>query len=530
MRRRVCGPPRLPRGIAVTTAAPAAMPDAACGIALPLRRIAALHLPLLPVERLGLTGTAAIWTTQGSRRVLIAASPEAATAGLRAGQALADAQAILPEVALHPHAPEADAAWLRRLTHWARCVTPLPALDPPDGLLLDITGIAHLHGGEEALRRALIARFARAGITVQAAIAGTADCAAALARAAIEDVVPPGGETAAVAPLPLHALRLPEGAIAALHRLGLRRVGDLLRQPRGPLAKRFGADLLATLDAATGLRPRPLRPLRPPPDFLAARDFLEPVVTREAIDATLALLLPELCARLTEAGQGARRFLLHAFRVDGVVQVAAIGTGLPARDPPHIARLFREKLEKLEPGFGFERLALEARAAAPLTAAQAALPGEGGASPDIRRQALGELLDRLSQRVEVWRPAPRASHWPERAILRVGPFESVQPPAGWPGSGPRPVRLLRRPLQLSAVALLPDAPPSLLRLGRASWRVARAEGPERIAPEWWRDRPERPFRDYYRVELASGARLWVCRSGVAVPGEATTWWLHGRFE
>ncbi|TDH61878.1 DNA polymerase Y family protein [Dankookia rubra] len=528
MRRRACGPPRLGQdSLLPATPEPDAGPAGEPAIS---RRIAALHLPWLPVERLCLTGFAAIWTTEGSRRALVAVSPAAAAAGLHPGQALADAQAILPELALHPHVPEADAAWLRRLAHWARCITPLPALDPPDGLLLDITGIAHLHGGEEALRRALVARFARAGVTVQAAIAGTADCAAGLARAGVGIVVPPGEAAIAVAPLPLQALRLPPASIAALHRLGLRRVGDLLRQPRGPLAKRFGLALLATLDAATGLRPRPLRPLRPPPDFLAARDFLEPVVTREAIDATLVVLLPELCRQLQEAGQGARRFLLHAFRVDGVVQLAVIGTGLPARDPRHIARLFREKLEGLEPGFGFERLALEARACAPLTAAQAALPGEGGASADTRRQSLAELLDRLTQRVEVWRLAPRASHWPERAIFRVGPFESVLPPPGWPGSGPRPVRLLRRPVRLSAVALLPDAPPSLLRLGRASWRVLRAEGPERIAPEWWRDRPGRPFRDYYRVQLVTGARLWVCRSGIAVPGEETQWWLHGRFE
>ncbi|MCB4822857.1 Y-family DNA polymerase [Roseicella aerolata] len=507
-----------------------------------MRRIAALHLPLLPIERRRLSGAAAVWTTQGSRRRLIAVSPEAAAAGLRAGQALADAQAILPELVLHPHAPEADAAWLRRLAYWALCITPLPALDPPDGLLLDVTGVAHLHGGgapheaslrgdpgEEALRRTLVTRFARAGITVHAAIAGTAEAASGLARMGIGIVVPPGEEASAIAPLPLHALRLPPSTISALHRLGLRRIGDLLRQPRGPLARRFGAALPAVLDAATGTRPRPLRPLRPPPDFLAARDFLEPVVTREAVDATLALLLPALCRQLAEAGQGARRFVLRAFRVDGAVQTVAIGTGLPSRDPRHVARLFRERLERLEPGFGFERLVLEARATAPLAAAQVSLPGEGHASPDMRRQALAELLDRLVQRVEVWRPAPRASHWPERATWRVGPFESVQIPPGWPGSGPRPVRLLRRPLQLSAVALLPDAPPSLLRLGRTSWRVTRAEGPERIAPEWWRERPDRPFRDYYRVELASGARLWVCRPGVAVPGEPVTWWLHGRF-
>lgn len=519
MRRRVCRPPPL------EAALPAPRPEFQPALAAidSGRRIAALHLPGLATERRRASGPVAIWAAEFGRRRLVAVTPEAAAAGLHPGQALADAQAILPGVVLHPHDPEADAAWLRRLALWAVCITPLPAVAPPDALLLDITGIAHLHGGEAALRRALVARFARAGITVQAAIAGNPDAAAALARAGVACEVAPGGEAAAMAPLPLAALRLPPATIAALHRLGLRRVGDVLAQPRGPLARRFGAALAEALDAALGTRPRPIRPLRPAPEFLAAREFLEPLVTREAIDATLALLLPELCRQLAEAGCGARRLLLLAFRVDGTVQGVAVGTGLPSRDPRHFTRLLREVLGRLEPGFGFERLALEARVTAPLLAAQATLPGGQGASTDARHQALAELLDRLSQRLPVWRLAPRASHWPERAVMRVGPFEAVAPPEGWLAR-PRPVRLLRRPLALQAIAAVPDAPPSLLRLGQASWRVLRAEGPERIEPEWWRDRPDRVFRDYYRVELAGGTRLWVCRSG-----HGTQWWLHGRF-
>ena len=539
MRRRACRPPPLRDALPpAPPPGPAPAPAPGHGAA-GARRIAALHLPLLAVERLRLPGPLALWSTEGSRRLVTAACPLALAAGLHPGQALADAQAILPEVALHPAAPAADAAWLRRLALWAHCITPLPALDPPDGLLLDLTGLAHLQGGEAALAEAILARFARAGVTARLAIAGHADTAAALARAgtaaalaragtaaaAAPLLVPEGGERAAIAPLPLAALRLPAATIAALHRLGLRRIGEVLDQPRAPLARRFGAALVEALDAATGARPRPIRPVRPVAAFLAARDFLEPIVTREAIDATLALLLPELCRQLAEAGQGARRLVLRAFRVDGGVQALAIGTGLPARDPRHFARLLRDPLGRLEPGFGFERLALEARATAPLAAAQSSLPGEGRAAGEARRQALAELLDRLSQRLPVWRPGPRASHWPERAVQRLSPFATAEAPPGWPGPAPRPLRLLRRPVALQAMALLPDAPPSLLRCGRAAWRVARAEGPERIEPEWWRDRPDRLFRDYYRVELASGARLWVCRSG---PG--ANWWLHGRFE
>jgi protein ImuB len=222
--------------------------------------------------------------------------------------------------------------------------------------------------------------------------------------------------------------------------------------------------------------------------------------------------------------------VLLAFRVDGDVQAVSVGAGLPSRDPAHLARLFHKKLERLSPGFGFERLALEARATEAVGAgAQAALPaGRRGARADGPWD-LAQLLDRLSQRLAVWRLAPRATHWPERAARRIGVFDPVAPPDGW-GAARRPLRLLRRPLAVQATAMLPDGPPFLLRAGRASWRVLRAEGPERLEPEWWRDRPDRRFRDYYQVEIAGGARLWICRSGHVLPGEAPSWWLHGRFE
>jgi protein ImuB len=428
-----------------------------------------------------------------------------------------------------PAARQADAAWLRDLALWCLALTPLPAPDPPCGLLLDVTGIDHLHArggeGEAALLRHATRRFARAGVTVRGAIAGSATAAAALARGTPGAIVPPGGEAAAVHPLPLGALRLPGAQVAALHRMGVRRVGEALALPRGPLARRFGAALVDALDAATGRRAVPIQPLRPPPDYAVQREFLEPIQTREAIDAVLAGLLERLCRQLAGAACGARRLVLLAFRVDGVVQEVAAESGRAQRDARHFARLFREKLERLAPGFGFERLLLEAPATEPLPLAQAGLGTGEAMGPEQRAAALGQLLDRLAQRVPVWRLAPRLSHWPERAVARVGAFDRVVVPPGWPGTAPRPVRLLRRPVPLQAMALLPDAPPSLLRTPRGSWRVLRAEGPERLAPEWWRDpRPDRPFRDYYRVELASGARLWVVRSGFTAQ-----WWLHGHF-
>ena len=488
------------------------------------RRHLALHLPRLPVERLRRESEPfALWGVDGPRRLVTAASAQAEAAGVHAGQALADAQAILPDLVLEPADPAGDAAFLERLALWTLRFTPLVALDPPQGLLLDVTGVAHLFGGEEALLDTVVQHLARQGLTAIAALADAPMAAAVLARAGVQRVVPPGGAAEAVAPLPLFALRLEEDLAAALHGLGLRSIGAVAAQPRAGLVRRFGAGLAAALDEAMGRRARPISPLRPPPELGVHRDFAEPIATRESIDLVVAELLDALCRKLRETGSGARRVGLSAFRVDGTVQEIAVGTGLASRDPAHLGRLFAQRLERLEPDCGYDRLALEAWQVEALAGAQSGL---GLGAREARREALAELLDRLSQRVRVWRPAPRASHWPEREVARVSAFESVTVPQGW-AARPRPVRLLRRPLRVTAMAEVPDGPPRLVRLGRVSHRVLRAEGPERVEPEWWRDPPERPMRDYYRVELATGARLWLCRVGFDAPGAEARWYLHG---
>ena len=523
MRRRCCRPPRLelPSLFDAGSGEAAASPAGVQGAAPPGRRTLALLFPRLPVERLRRPGPVATWATHGSRRVVTAISLEAETAGLEPGQALADAQAILPAATWVPADPAGDAAALERLALWALRVTPLVGVVGTDGLLLDITGVEHLFGGEAALREAVLARLARMGLSVTCAAAGHAGTALALARAGWSGAVPAGEEEAAVAPLPLTALNLETSLLVTLHGLGLRDVGSLAAQPRPALVRRFGPALARALDEALGRIARPITPIRPPPEMAVARDFADPVVTREGIEAALGLLLDDLCRALREAGRGARRMLLRAHRVDGAVQEVAIGTGLATRDPKHLARLFHEKLERLAPECGFERIALEAPATDPLTGVQ---DGLGTAGRVERRGELAQLLDRLSQRLPVWRLAPRASHWPERAMARVSAFETVDAPEGW-APRPRPVRLLRRPPILQVLAQVPDGPPFRLQIGRAWQRVLRAEEAERIEPEWWRDRPDRLPRDYYRVELASGARLWVCRAGPV--GPEARWVLHG---
>ncbi|WP_328702428.1 DNA polymerase Y family protein [Belnapia arida] len=493
-------------------------------------RFLALHLPHFATDRIrraerGLSPDwpLAVWATQGSRRLLAAVDAVAEAAGLRPGQPLADAQAMLPALLLRQSDPVGEAQALAELALWARRYTPLAAAGPPDGLLLDITGCTHLHGGEAPLLQEALGRLRRAGIAARGAIAGAAATAGALARARSDNPIAVSGTEAAVAgPLPVGlALRLPPAMLQSLASLGLHQVHALAGLPRGPLARRFGQDLLDRLDAVVGRRPSPIQPALPPPELSAAREMLEPIVTRSGIDAVLDRLLDELCDRLRTAGVGVRQLTLLAWRVDGAVQEVPIGTGQPMREAAHLRRLFATRLERLEPGLGFERMALEARATQPMTAGmQPGLAIGNRAEEADAELALAQLLDRLGQRLRVRRVAPRASHWPDHAVAALDPQTCPPPmPEGWAAPA-WPVLRLRRPQPLEVAAALPEAMPALLHWGGRTHRLRRLEGPLRLEAEWWRAQPGQARRDYYRVELDSGLRLWLCHA-------QGRWALHG---
>ncbi len=399
-----------------------------------------------------------------------------------------------------------------RAAIWALRFSPLVGLWREEGLLIEITG---LPDPEPALLARVLAAFERAGRPARGLIGAAPAALAALLRAGLpSQVLDPMPE---LGRLPVAALALPEAVIAALHRLGLRDVGALEAQPRGPLARRFGPAVAQELAALRGTI-APFTPIRPPPRHVAARDCLSPLVTAPGLERAIGGLVAELCARLLAAGEGARVLRLTAFRGDGSWQELRQGLGQASREPAHLNRLLARRVEELRPELGFERLVLAAEVTEALSPRQAGLPGE-----DTAPEELAALLDRLGQRVKLWRLAPQASHWPERAIRRVSPFAA--PAVFLPAR--RPVRLLRRPLALEAVALLPDAPPSLLRLGRETHRILSAMGPERLEPEWWHGHTARP-RDYYLVQTQGGARWWVCRSGAPGAPDAR-WYLHGYF-
>lgn len=469
----------------------------------------------------------------GRRLAVAAADASAQALGLRPGMALAHAQALVPGLVVADATPEADAAALERLAAWCLRIAPMTSADAPDGIWIDSTGCAHLHGGERAMLHGLVAHLAQNGLAGRLAVADTPGAAHALARhgAAPVTIVAPGGQAAALHALPVAALRLEADTAAHLRRLGLERIGQLAAAPRGPLARRFGDALLARLDAALGHVREPIRPVLPPETIIVRRGFVEPIATAEAFATVILALVAEACTRLEDRGEGARRLDLVFERVDGTVQIIRIGTARPVRDVRHLSRLLDERIEEVDPGLGVEAMRLVLSLVEPLAFRQRA---SGLSAAEGEPADLSELVDRLSNRLgpdSVFRLRLEESDLPERAQAAV-PFDADDAAAPAVPPWPRPARLLDPPEPVQAVAMLPDHPPKAFTWRRHRHRVQRADGPERVTGEWWR-RPDELFavRDYWIVENESGRRFWLFREGDGI--DTTTgdlrWFLHGLF-
>jgi protein ImuB len=471
---------------------------------------------------------------------IVALNPAAQASGLVVGETLADARARIGALQVRLAEPAADAKALMRLAQWATRYTPSVALfeaeSGADGFFLDVTGATHLLGGEDKLLADLAHRLAAFGLPARLGLAETAGTAWAVshhARSAV--IVPAGAEKDALAPLPIEGLRLAPETALTLRRLGFKRIGDLIGKPRAPFAARFERELLCRLDQALGTAPEPLALLAPPPVYIRTRSLIEPISTEDAIIAVATRLMRDLAPRLEADGVGARHLRLSLYRVDGAVQRLDVGCTLPTQSPEHVARLIRLKLERLarllEAGFGFETLSLAVTRAERIEPRQHALAAASGEVERARRCTA--LLDALRQRLgadSVRHLAPVASHWPERSEM---PSPTPHEQAAWPPAGrtrPRPPLLLPRAEPADVIALMPDGPPQRVRWRGRLHTIAHAEGPERIAAEWWRSRTPQPTRDYYLVEDNAGRRLWLYREGI--PGRETAsarWFVHGLF-
>ncbi len=466
--------------------------------------------------------------------VIATADAAALGLGIRPGMPLAHARAMLPGLLVAEADPDGDATTLARLAAWCLRTTPLTAADPPDGVWLDVTGCAHLHGGEAGLLADLLDRVGRGGVAARAAIADTRGAAHAMARygSGPAIIVPPGGNPTALDPLPVAALRLPQQTVSGLRRLGFERIGQLAGMPRGPLVRRFGRQIALRLDQAFGHVDEPLQPVVPDEAVTHRLSFTEPLLTADAFRAAIDELLVPVCQKLEATGQGARRLDLLFARVDGSVQAIRIGTAAPSRHAAHLGRLLKERIETVDPGLGVEAMQL----IVPLAETLAFRQAPGSLADDAPAEAdIAALVDRIENRLgqgRVWRAVPVESDVPERSVACAASLSRVAPAASWPPALPRPVRLFDPPQPVEAMALLPDQPPVAFTWRRRRHRVRRADGPERIHGEWWRRTAEEAaVRDYFVVEDEDGRRFWLFRRGDgADPATGDLrWFLHGLF-
>ena len=505
------------------------------------RRFLSLDLPRLAIERrLRASGAAEdallALAVPGAHGPLIHAATRAAQeAGAAPGQRIVDARGICPGLRVEEADQRGDAQALERLVLWARRWCPWTAADGPSALVMDVTGSAHLWGGEAGLLGEVEERLAGLGLAARLAIAPTRGAAWALARfAGPRALCAPGAIEAMTGALPVQALRLSSGTTLTLRRLGLPTIGALLAVPRVPLARRFARGApddspLLRLDQLLGRLPEPLHCPDDPPRFLARASLSEPVQDPTPL---LPPLAAELCAMLEARGAGARRVILSVFRSDGAVSSAEAATSRATRDPVHLVRLFDGRLERLDPGFGFDHVTLGALVAEALPAGQPGLGGTADPGEDLAR-----LVDRIGARFgprALQRSQPQESHMPERSEVLVPVLlTGASGPPAWTTrpQASQPLRLFDPPEQVRVVYAVPEGPPAQFVWRRLTHRVVRFSGPERTAPEWWRERPGTRLRDYYRVEDQDGRRFWLFREGLLGDGRGgePRWFVHGAF-
>ncbi len=460
-----------------------------------------------------------------NRILITSANALAQEQGAYCGMTVADARAVIPDLQVLDHLPGKEAKLLRQLGLWCIRYSPSVAIDLPDGLTLDISGCAHLWGGEREYLKEIVNKLRTSGYDARAAIADTVGTAWAVVRFGKKTpIIETNEEANALLHLPPAALRLEPLVLNKLHKLGFTTIKTFIDLPRSVLRRRFGDIFLLRLAQALNLEEEPLTPLVPPIPYTERLPCLEPIRTKTGIEIAIQQLLEGLCARLQSEGKGIRQAILKCYRIDGRVVQAAISTNRGSHNVSHLVKLFELQISKIEPALGIELFLLEAPKVEDVDAVQERL---WSGHPGLQDTALAELLDKLAGKVganAIHRYLPVEHYWPERSIRPAVSLTEI-PATAWRTDRPRPLRLLRRPERIEVMALLPDYPPKVFTYKGRRHEVERADGPERIEREWWQDKGE--HRDYYAVEDSKGQRYWLFRSGHydAVP----QWYIHGFF-
>lgn len=461
------------------------------------------------------------------RMVITATNLLAEQQGIYAGMVAADAKAIVSGLQVIDDRPEQRAKLLKALGLWCIRYTPMVAVDLPDGLILDISGCAHLWGGEELYLKSISNTLRSKGYDVQVAMADTIGAAWAMARFEQSNtIVKCGKQTEALLHLPVIALRLESHITARLNKLGLKQIRHVIHMPRPALFRRFGPVLLSRLDQALGYENEVLQLLKPVVPYLECLPCLEPISTAKGIEIAIQQLLEMLCNRLLSEGKGLRMAVMACHRLDGKRQQIAIGTNQPTCSIPHLFKLFELKIATINSGLGIELFEMKALKVEDISPGQEAL---WSGSAALQNEMVVKLLDKIAGKVgqdAISRYLPVPQHWPENSF-KVATSLNEKSQVEWSNGKSRPICLLKDPEPIEVSAPIPDYPPMLFRYKNQTHHIKKADGPERIEREWWLDKGE--HRDYYTVEDTAGIRYWLFRSGHYSDKQANKWFIHGFF-
>jgi protein ImuB len=461
------------------------------------------------------------------RLVITASNTHAQAQGIYPGMLAADAKAVTPDLQVKDDLPDLPVKLLGRIGEWCIRYTPVIATDLPDGLILDISGCAHLWGDERKYLREIVRRLQEKGYDVRAAIADTIGAAYAVARfGKISPIIRPGEHITALLALPAVSLRIEQAVLERLQKLGLHTIQLFVSMPRSALRRRFGTAFLQRLDQALGNEEEHILPIIPVAPYQERLPCLEPIRNAAGIEIALRRLLEMLCERLKKEGKGIRKALFKGYRIDGKTVQIEIGTNRASHHISHLFKLFELKISSIEPALGIELFVLEVNRVEDIAPEQETLWIDESSNLDC--QNIAELLDRLAGKVganAIHRYLPEEHYWPERSI-KLATAINEKPAAKWRTDKMRPVQLLPKPQPIEVTAPIPDYPPMLFRYNGQVHTIKKADGPERIEREWWIDAGE--HRDYYQVEDEEGKRYWLFRSG-HYSAEESQWFIHGFF-
>lgn len=467
----------------------------------------------------------ALRTPSRGRMIVTAANARAESNGICSGMALADAQAIVPDLKVEDSIPNLSEQLLKRLAEWCIRFTPIVAVDSPDGLILDATGCSHLWGGDLKYVADIQKKLESRGYEVSLAMADTIGAAWGAARFGKDKIISSDKLIDSLMSLPPEALRLEPEIVERLHKLGLHQIKRFIKMPKPSLRRRFGDVLIIQLDRALGHAMETIQPVIPIEPYQERLPCLEPIVTSTGIEIALRQLLDALCIRLKEEQKGLRTSTLKCYRVDGKTELIKIGTSRPSHSVNHLFKLFENKISSIEPALGIELFVLEASKVEDHFSKQEKMWDGVSGLEDVR---LAELLDRLANKIEgltINRYLPDEHYWPERSYKSTLSLEE-KPTTTWRADKLRPLQLLQTPESIGVMAPIPDYPPMLFSYRGKIHQITKADGPERIEQEWWLQQGE--HRDYYRVEDEEGHRYWLFRLG-HYDDKNDQWFLHGFF-